>query len=238
MTRLGWRIGEQSVTRKFSLLFDLDGTLVDTDALHLCAFQEVLRGCGSTIDEHYYRLHIAGRTNINVIDEAFTGASLEETQALAARKESLYRAGLADVRAVDGANEILSWARSNALRCAVVTTSPRESVEAVLTTLGLLDFFSLLVVGDEVERGKPDPLPYLTALRSFGIQAGDAVAFEDSVSGITSACAAGLSTIGLLTSLSKEALIAAGAVKAAKNFRDKDMWEWLSIVLEVRCFVP
>lgn len=216
------------MTRKFSLLFDLDGTLVDTDALHLCAFQEVLRGCGSTIDEHYYRTHIAGRTNIKIIAEAFPEASLEETHALAARKESLYRARLADVRAVDGTKEILSWARNNALRCAVVTTSPRESVEAVLTSLRLLDFFSLLVVGDEVERGKPDPLPYLTALRSFGIQAGDAVAFEDSVSGITSACAAGVSVIGLLTSLSEEALIAAGAVKTAKDFHDKDMREWLS----------
>ncbi len=209
---------EQGVARKFSLLFDLDGTLVGTDALHLCAFQEVLRGCGSTIDEHYYRLHIAGRTNLNVIAEAFPTASLEETQALAERKEALYRARLLDVRAVDGANEILSWGRHNALRCAVVTTSPRESVEAVLKTLGLRDFFSLLVVGDEIARGKPDPLPYLTALRSFGVQAGDAVAFEDSVSGITSACAAGLSTIGLLTSLSEEVLMRAGAVKTAKNF--------------------
>jgi HAD superfamily hydrolase (TIGR01509 family) len=216
------------VTRKFSLLFDLDGTLVDTDALHLCAFQEVLRGCGSRIDEHYYRAHIVGRTNASIIAEAFPDASLEEKQALAVRKESFYRARLMDVRAVDGVSEILSWARKNSLRCAVVTTSPRESVEAVLTILGLADFFSLLVVGDEVDRGKPDPLPYLTALQSFGIPAGDAVAFEDSVSGITSACAAGLSTIGLLTSLGKEDLIAAGAVKTAKNFRDNDVWEWLS----------
>jgi beta-phosphoglucomutase-like phosphatase (HAD superfamily) len=216
------------VTRKFSLLFDLDGTLVDTDALHLRAFQEVLRGCGSTIDEDYYRLHITGRTNISIIADAFPEASLEETQALAARKESLYRARLTDARAVDGANEILSWGRRNALRCAVVTTSPRESAEAVLTSLGLLDFFSLLVVGDEVERGKPDPLPYLTALRSFGIQAGDAVAFEDSISGVTSARTAGLATVGLLTSLGEEALISAGAVRTAKDFRDKGMWQWLS----------
>jgi beta-phosphoglucomutase-like phosphatase (HAD superfamily) len=216
------------VTPTFSLLFDLDGTLVDTDALHLSAFQEVLQGCGSTIDQYYYRAHIVGRTNISIIAKAFAEASLEETQALAARKESLYRTRLMDVRAVDGANEILSWAQRNSLRCAIVTTSPRESVEAVLTVLGLLDFFSLLVVGDEVERGKPDPLPYLTALRSLGIQAGDAVAFEDSVSGVTSACAAGVSTIGIRTSLSEEVLIAAGAVKTAKNFRDKDVWEWLS----------
>jgi HAD superfamily hydrolase (TIGR01509 family) len=224
---LGCWIQEQKVTRKLSLLFDLDGTLVDTDALQLCAFQEVLRGCGSTIDEHYYRTHIVGRTNISIIAEVFPEASVEETRALAERKESLYRGKLIDLRAADGVNELLSWARKNALRCAVVTTSPRESVEAVLTTLGLVDFFSLLVVGDEVERSKPDPLPYLTALRSFGISARDAVAFEDSVSGITSACAAGISTIGMRTSLSRERLTAAGAVKTAKNFHDKDLWEWL-----------
>ncbi|MGO4569869.1 HAD family hydrolase [Rhizobium sp. 2YAF20] len=213
---------------KFSLLFDLDGTLADTDALHLRAFQEVLQGCDSEIDESYYRSHIAGRTNARIIAEAFPEASAEERLALAARKERFYRANLAGVTAVSGASEILEWARESRLRCAVVTTSPRESVEAVLGVLGLRQFFSFLVAGDEVERGKPDPLPYLTALRTLGISERDAVAFEDSLSGIASACAAGLPAIGLVTSLDEEALIAAGAVRTARDFRDVGMRQWLA----------
>lgn len=206
--------------RDFSLLFDLDGTLANTDALHLRAFQEILRGSAAEIDERFYHSNIVGRTNAHIIAEAFPDASAEQRQFLAARKEHLYRSSLTDVRAVPGASEILEWVRENGLRCAVVTTSPRESAEAVLDVLGLRKFFSLLVTGDDVERGKPDPLPYLTALRKLEISAEEAVAFEDSLSGVSSACAAGLTTVGLGTSLSEDALIAAGAIRTAMDFTD------------------
>jgi HAD superfamily hydrolase (TIGR01509 family) len=213
--------------RRFSLLFDLDGTLVDSDALHLLAFAEVLQGAGVVVDEAYYRSHIAGRANDLIIAEAFPAASREQRITLAARKEALYRDNLAAMRIVPGAGEIIRWAKAEDMQCVIVTTSPRTSVEAVLNSTDLIEFFDLLVVGDEVQRGKPDPLPYSTALLKLGIGPGDAVAFEDSLPGLASATGAGIPTVGMLASLDERTARLAGAVRTAKDFLDVGLRPWL-----------
>lgn len=87
---------------------------------------------------------------------------------------------------------------------------------------------SHLVVGDELARGKTDPLPYLTGLRLTGGAAVGAVAFEDSLSGVRAAVAAGITTIGMLTSLSEQTLREAGAGSVARNFADERLWEALN----------
>lgn len=213
--------------RRFSLLFDLDGTLVDSDALHLRAFAEVLQEAGLVVDEAYYRSHIAGRANDLIMAEAFPTASREQRIVLAARKETIYRHNLASVSIVPGAKEIIQWAKAEKMQCAVVTTSPRASVEAVLSGTSLIEFFDLLVVGDEVQRGKPDPLPYSTALLKFGIDPDDAVAFEDSLPGLASAIGAGIPTVAMLASLDERAARLAGAVRTAKDFLGVELRSWL-----------
>jgi HAD superfamily hydrolase (TIGR01509 family) len=213
--------------RRFSLLFDLDGTLVDSDALHLSAFAEVLKGASVVVDEAYYRSHMAGRSNDLIIAEAFPTASREQRVMLAARKEAIYRDSLATIRVVPGARKTIEWARSKGIRCAIVTTSPRASVEAVLESVDLFRFFNFLVAGDEVRRGKPDPLPYSTALLKLGIGPEDAVAFEDSPLGLASATGAGIPTVGMLASMSERTALLAGAVRTAKDFRDVGLRLWL-----------
>lgn len=113
------------------------------------------------------------------------------------------------------------------MQCAVVTTSPRASVEAVLSGTSLIEFFDLLVVGDEVQRGKPDPLPYSTALLKLGIDPDDAVAFEDSLPGLASAIGAGIPTVAMLASLDERAARLAGAVRTAKDFLGVELRSWL-----------
>jgi beta-phosphoglucomutase len=78
----------------------------------------------------------------------------------------------------------------------------------------------VLVLGDELPRGKPDPLPYTRALEILGSTAAHAMAFEDSASGVRSAAGAGVDTVGLTTGLAKERLTAAGAVGAVPDFAD------------------
>lgn len=213
--------------RRFSLLFDLDGTLVHTDSLHLAAFAEVLAGAGVTVDQVYYRSRIAGRSNDAILREAFPDASDGEVASLADRKERLYRASLGQIRPAPGAEELLQWARVRSIRCGVVTTSPRVSVETALAAAGLAGSFSLLVSGDEVRPGKPDPAPYAIALRQLAVGPGEAVAFEDSLAGIASATAAGIPTVVLLTTLDAQTALSAGAVRVVLDFRDEGLRDYL-----------
>ena len=112
-----------------ALLFDLDGTLVDTDHLHHAAFSAILaeRGRGLTVDD--YRAHIMGQPNSAILDRFFPG----EDAAILDRKEALFRESLAaSVEPVLGIHALLDWAEANGAGCAVVTNAPRDNAVAML----------------------------------------------------------------------------------------------------------
>ena len=124
------------------------------------------------------------------------------------------------VEPIAGIDALLDFAAARGLRCAVVTNAPRANVEAVLDALGLAARLPLRVLGPELARAKPDPLPYQTALTRLGAEAGRSVAFEDSLSGLSAAKGAGLTVVGLTTTLAADKLIAAGAEIAVADFAD------------------
>jgi beta-phosphoglucomutase-like phosphatase (HAD superfamily) len=100
----------------------------------------------------------------------------------------------------------------------------------MLRALGLTEFFGngeRLVIGAECSDAKPHPEPYLEGLRRVGASASQAIAFEDSPSGMAAAVAAGLPTFGLATTQSAEALLAAGAVAVIHDFTDDALWRLL-----------
>ena len=109
------------------------------------------------------------------------------------------------------------------MKIALVTNAPQENVEAILRSLGLRDSFDVVVLADDVEAVKPDPAPYRAALKKLGVPAEEALAFEDSVSGISSSAAAGIPTVGIASTQDPEKLIGAGAFMTAKDFTDPDL---------------
>jgi len=215
-------------TPEFALLFDLDGTLVDTEELHLAAYATIFRLFGQNIDRDYYTARIAGRSNAEIMADAFPQLPVAEHGALSDRKESLYRSFVGTLEPTPGLRDLLDWARRHGLPCAVVTNAPRANATHVLAALGLADRFDCIVAGDEVDRPKPDPMPYLTALARLGAAPGNAVVFEDSLSGIRAGIAAGVATFGMLTSLGEAVLLQEGAVHAIHDFRDARLWHWLA----------
>lgn len=203
-----------------ALLFDLDGTLTDTDNLHFQAYLTLLEPLGRTIDLAYYRQRIMGAPNDRIMAELFPDRDVAEHRRLAGEKERLFRAQAGSMTPTAGLIELLDWADAGGVAKAVVTNAPRDNAELMLGALGLQARFPVLVIGDELAHGKPHPLPYLTALERLGAVATDAVAFEDSRSGVASATAAGVATIGLTTGLDDATLRAAGAIGTARDFAD------------------
>jgi beta-phosphoglucomutase len=204
-----------------TLLFDLDGTLTDTDPLHFEAYTRLLGPHGKAVDHATYKARIMGNTNEAIMAWLFPEADAAARNALADRKEALFReiAGTSMVRA-RGLTELLEWAAALKLKTAVVTNAPRANAELMLGALGLRTRFDTLVIGDELPRGKPDPLPYARALEILDTAPAQAMAFEDSASGVRSAAGAGVDTVGLMTGLAKEQLTGAGAVGAVPDFAD------------------
>jgi len=214
----------------FCLLFDLDGTLVDTDELYLHAFQAVLSPFGRTISRDDYKRHIMGQPMDAIMAWLVPEVPVAEHGALAERKEILFRQSVGHLTPTKGLIELLDWADARDVRMAVVTNAPRPNAELMLQGLGIARRFEALVIGDELERGKPDPLPYATALRRLSGSANRALAFEDSLPGIRAAVGAGISTYGLRTAHDDKSMLDLGATAAISDFSDHGLWRKLEAV--------
>lgn len=210
-----------------ALIFDMDGTLVHSDPVHLQAFAEVLGPEGVVIDDVMFRNSIIGYTNESIFSTLLPQHSVSEHEQFAQRKEAAFRRLATDLRPLDGLLELLDWADRHEIRVALVTNAPVLNATHMLDIIGVTRRFAVTVTIEDVVRGKPDPLPYLTALERLGITADSAIAFEDSPSGMRAAKAAGLFSFGMRTGLSAEELAAVGADRTIADFRDRDLWDIL-----------
>jgi len=201
-----------------ALLFDLDGTLAETDSLHLPTWVDVLEPYGVSVDEEFYRQSISGRSTGEVVRALLPDLDEEEGRSIGDAKEAGFRERASGLEPLPGLVGFLERGRERGMKVALVTNAPEENVQAILLALKLRNFFDAVVLADEVEAVKPDPAPYIAALRKTGVQAEEALAFEDSVSGIASSVAAGVPTVGIATSQAPGRLLDAGAFTTARDF--------------------
>ncbi len=208
-----------------ALLFDLDGTLADTDRLHEQAWLEGLAQHGIQGDHAYYQTQISGGLNPEIVRRLLPQLSEAEGEAFLAQKEARFRELAAGVGPLPGLGELWNWAQSRGLRRALVSNAPRVNALFMLERLGLK--FDAVVLSEELPAGKPDPLPYRTALAQLGIGPDAALAFEDSPSGVRAAVGASIRTVALTTGHRPEALEQAGAFLSIADFTDGRLWDWL-----------
>ena len=206
-----------------SLLFDLDGTLAETDSLHLPTWVEALLPHRIEVDEAFYRENISGRANVEIVGDLLPNLSAREGREIVEAKEAGFRERAGDLEPLPGLLDFLRSVKERGLRTGLVTNAPRENVGAVLPALRLDDYFDAIVTSGEAGPGKPDPAPYRAALKKLGEAPDKALAFEDSVSGIASAVGAGIATVGIASTQGPERLRGAGAFMVARDFTDPDL---------------
>jgi len=201
-----------------ALLFDLDGTLIDSDHLHSLVFAELFAPLGHVVDRAFYSAHIQGRHNSAIFTEFMPNG---DAQRLSEEKEALFRQRLGTAAPeMAGLSALLARAAAEGWRTAVVTNAPRANAEHMLAAIGHGTDFDALVIADECRAGKPDPAPYFAAMERLSVRAQDCIAFEDSRSGLAAARASGALTVGIRSSLDDAALVAAGAHHTIQDFTD------------------
>jgi HAD superfamily hydrolase (TIGR01509 family) len=206
-----------------ALLFDLDGTLAETDSLHLPTWVDTLEPYGVEVDEEFYRDRISGRSTAEIVRELLPDLTDEQGRSIGDAKEANFRERVSDLEPLPGLVAFVERGREVGMHIALVTNAPEENVEAILLALKLRDFFDVVVLADEVEAVKPDPAPYRAALNKMDVPAEKALAFEDSVSGIYSSVAAGIPTVGIASSQDPETLLGAGAFTTVEDFSDPQL---------------
>ncbi len=194
-----------------AIVFDLDGVLVDSEALSCRATADLLQGRGIDLDEHDVRRLFLGKPIRAVYDHVEALGHPPLPEAFAAEKEELYFARARGVlRAFPGARELVEGLRGRVPIAIASSGSPRK-VAFSLAETGLAPLFDVVCTTAEVRRGKPAPDLFLLAASKLGVEPGDCVVLEDSIPGIEAARAAGAFAVGVPTSIEPERLIAAGA---------------------------
>jgi HAD superfamily hydrolase (TIGR01509 family) len=187
-----------------AVLFDMDGTLVQTEEYWGEALSELAEQLGGRLSDAARETSVGTsmRRSMQVLHDD-VGVVRTEEQLLADARWVENRAGelmRAGIPWRPGARELLESVRAAGLTTALVTTTSRHLADIVLRSIEAdlgEDPFDLTVCGDEVPARKPDPAPYLQAAASLGVEPGECVVVEDSLVGVTAGLAAGMAVIGV-----------------------------------------
>lgn len=211
-----------------AILFDLDGTLADTDSIHFAVWQDILIRFDLDIDRAFYRQRISGRTNSKIIQDIIPQLSLEDAWKLATEKEETYRRVANSLLPTPGLDKLIDLTERASIKRAVVTNAPEENAVYMLKVLRLSDTFPTVIMAKDAPPGKPDPAPYQLALKRLQVKRKKTIAFEDSVAGVHSAVGAGIYTIGITSSNPTQDLLDAGARMTIEDFNNPLLWKLLN----------
>jgi beta-phosphoglucomutase len=182
-------------------LFDFDGTLANTDDVHLACWNLVLEKYAAVIDAGFYAQHCAGALTQHIaaqIAQYFPKLPIV-AGVLAQEKDQQYeqwvRAKPVDL--LPGARELLVYLYERHIPSGIVTGAPLAAIQKTLEDHTLLPFFSIIVTREAVARGKPAPDGYLLGMQGLGASARHAVSFEDTSAGVLAARAAGMSAFAI-----------------------------------------
>jgi beta-phosphoglucomutase len=193
------------ITTGIALIFDMDGVIVDSNPLHRESWLLYNRRFGIETDEAMQQ-RMYGRRNDEIVRDFF-GAGLSQEQVIAhgARKEMLYREIMAprlEESLVPGVTQFLR--QLNGTPVGLATNAERPNVDFVLDNVRVGDqplrsCFQIVVDGQQVERPKPEPDIYLRVAGLLGVAPRNCVVFEDSLTGVEAARAAGARVVGIRT---------------------------------------
>jgi len=186
------------------LIFDCDGTLVDTAPAHYGALQTALATQARSMEAPWYfaRVGLTPKALLDEYEATFGALAVSHAELLAGYKVA-YQAALATLKEVAlVANLARAW--KGRVPMAVASNGERENVSASLRSVGLLELFDTVVAAEDVARGKPEPDVFLEAARRLGVRPERCVVLEDSDEGLAGARAAGMRAIDIRESWTPE----------------------------------
>ncbi len=178
-----------------AVLFDLDGTLIDSEFFYFSNWQPILeRSFGLKIDFEDWIRYFAGHTLVHNVQflQAHWGIVTSEEYMWKETRASYEGADMKNIPLMPYAREILQELKAANKRIALVTSSYKKTVDTVLGQHDLLSYFEFFVTRESITNPKPNPEPYLLGISLLGLEKADILVVEDTFTGYSSAKAAEL----------------------------------------------
>lgn len=175
-----------------AIIFDFDGLIVDTESVWYDVTKEVMLDYGCDLKLENFAKYI-GTTGGGLYDElnALSNRPIDQ-DVVREKTHQLYQKRMNDFTLREGVLDYLKAAKKAGLKIGLASSSHRKWVEDFLERFEIKDYFEVIKTADDVIKVKPDPELYLQALKALGVEAKDALCFEDSLNGLTAAVRAGL----------------------------------------------
>lgn len=186
-------------TAPYAVLWDLDGTLADTMVYHFRSWRDIFATEGRELTWHTFAASFGQRNDTALNSMLGIELSAAEVERISNRKEAGFRSLLRaeGLQFLPGVECWLAAGVARGWRQALVTSAPRPNVETMLEVLHLSDFFQVVVTGDDVTLGKPNPQPFLRAADLLAVPPARCLVIEDSPAGIEAARRAGMRSIAV-----------------------------------------
>lgn len=188
------------MTKFKGVLFDLDGTLIDSEHYYFSNWQPILLdNFGIDISYEDWLSYFAGHTlqhNVSLLNEKWE-VDTDDKFMWDQTRASYQQMDMSIIRLMPYAEELLAYLKEKELPIGLVTSSYESTVQKVLGQHQLLSYFDFFVTRDHVEKPKPDAEPYLKGINQLGLPNESILAIEDTITGATSAKSAGLYCVGV-----------------------------------------
>jgi beta-phosphoglucomutase len=216
-----------------AVIWDMDGTLVDTAELHFRAWAALAEEVGRPFTRADFAATF-GRRNPEIIRALWDPSATDEAVAeLGERKERLYRAAVGrGVELLPGARTLLEGLNAAGVPQAIGSSAPRDNLELILRLTGTAPLFGALVSMEDTQRGKPDPQVFLVAAAELGVPPAGCLVVEDAAAGVEAAKAGGMACLAVrfVGHHSAESLRAAGADRVVGSLTEVTTAELLRLL--------
>jgi len=182
-----------------AVLWDMDGTLIDSEEFHWISWRNAMANEGITITRGQF-LASFGQRNDSIIPRWLgTASTPERIERIGNAKEEMYRSLIRrnGISPLPGVAHWVHRLHKEGWLQAIASAAPRANIDAVLEALSATHIFQGVVSAEDVHRGKPDPEVYLTAASRIGVSPGRCIVVEDAVAGVEGARRAGMRSIGV-----------------------------------------
>jgi HAD superfamily hydrolase (TIGR01509 family) len=201
-----------------AVIFDLDGVIVDSHPAHKHAWKALLRSFGIEVPDTELAFVLEGQTREDILRHFLGDLTPGQVQRYGARKDAILKESSLELNTINGLPEFIAQVEAAGLAIALGSSASRRRVKDTLERLDLKRCFDVMVTGDDVVKGKPDPAIFCHAARGMGVAPENILVCEDAVAGVEAAKAVGMKCLAIAADGRSHILQRAGADRVVPDF--------------------